>query len=630
MTSPPESTYTDLKHEEFDPYQSEDKPVPPRNFRLAKGALFSHLLGWPALAVLGQLFLQALAWTFLAVVRSRGSVALPLSRAIWADNNPHIVTFVATLISTFLAASSSFLFSYALRRSMSLYLLRPVSLATLGAGVTISTRSLVFHRRHWKWPAVSLLCLIMAGIQTSAWSTLITPVHIVISSPLLGRDFDLSNPSLQQLWNAQDSLIGGSCNVAETGTAIAGGVPDSGYANAQSYLGLPAAVSLLGQGFNVSTRGIFAATLNDSNVGGWSIPATVESVVPRHSGISSSYSMNQQGFTATVSCELRNLTNVTSPDVESLSSFPTGWEGPGADESGDESGDGPTMTWMQISSSCKQVYGMNQTEIIVGEESPYMWVLVCDPTPDSPNNYTMILQHNTDLTPPSNASYLVCRVAPTTSAVRVNYAGEISVTVESLGPPVDAGGIAGSNAMSMVVNLVVAEQSLVGNGMANQLLELTANGGANEEIEILEQYLQGVVEYSASVLRTCLHNSSAFPDGVPTNMTQLMNGTWNAQTLGWKRYSTGTTIWIIVPGLFMACCTVALVLVAIYRHGGEMDTDTTTFDPSNPLHLMAAAAAGGLNNVFRSLRGRDILDGGKTTVVLGSVPGRGPALFWLW
>lgn len=57
-----------------------------------------------------------------------------------------------------------------------------------------------------------------------------------------------------------------------------------------------------------------------------------------------------------------------------------------------------------------------------------------------------------------------------------------------------------------------------------------------------------------------------------------------------------------------------------------MHNDTKDFDPSNPLHLMAAAGAGGLNNAFRGFRERDIDDGAKLTVVLGSVPGRGPAL----
>jgi hypothetical protein len=59
------------------------------------------------------------------------------------------------------------LLSYAIRRSTALYLYRPMTLETLGATVTISMRSLVFHRRSWKWPLVSVLFLVVAGIQTS-------------------------------------------------------------------------------------------------------------------------------------------------------------------------------------------------------------------------------------------------------------------------------------------------------------------------------------------------------------------------------------------------------------------------------------------------------------------------------
>ncbi|KAJ7605104.1 hypothetical protein DFH06DRAFT_1348846 [Mycena polygramma] len=252
MTSPGDSTYSGLKQEDFDPYQLEEKPIPPRSFRLAKRALGFHLLGWPAFVVAGQLAVQAVGWGFLAAVRSRGPLALPLSTAVWASNNPHLVTLIATLMSTLLAGCSSFFFSYALRRSMSLYLLRPVSLTALGASVNISMRSLVFHRRHWKWPAVSLLYLVMAGIQTSAWSTLLTPVRVDISTPLVGREIDLSSAYIQQMWEVPGDLF--ACIRSVEDGSVHAGFLDSGYVNGQSHLGLPSTVSLIGQGYNASTR----------------------------------------------------------------------------------------------------------------------------------------------------------------------------------------------------------------------------------------------------------------------------------------------------------------------------------------------------------------------------------------
>ncbi|KAJ7610706.1 hypothetical protein DFH06DRAFT_1345817 [Mycena polygramma] len=622
-----ESTYSDLKQEEFDPYQLYEKPVPPRNFGLVKRPLLSHLLGWPALVVLGQLLLQAVGWGFLAAVRSRGEVALPLHMALSANENPHIVTFVATLISTVLAGCSSFLFSYALRKSMSLYLLRPVSLAALGAGVNISMRSLVFHRRHWKWPAVSLLCLIMAGVQTSAWSTLITPVHIVLSTPLVGRDLDLLSPTLQRLWDSDDSVNFCALESLVDNAGIAG-LLDSSSAKVQSYLGLPGVVSLFGQSFNASTHGILPATLNNDSALSLLSSTLAQSIGPRHRGISGSYSMTQQGFTASVSCSPQNLTKTTSPPVE-LANFssPTNavWG-----ESLEAGVSIPNITYVVTSATCAGgPFEVNNTQFFVSSEGGhgYMWAIGCYPTPDV-SNYTLILQGSEDYTDITSQWFTVCQIAPATSVVRVDYADDaagISGTLESLGPPLaDASGFAGGFPMNIFYALVFTQQSPLGNGLGDQLLRLLKIPGAHHPAAIVEQYVQGAWEYSGTALRQCL--GEHFGPVLPTNISVPNNGTWTTQTLGWKRFSTGTTLWIVIPGLFMACSTVALVLVAVYRHGGEMQTHTTTFDPSDPLHLIAAAAAGGLNNVFRSLRNKDIDEGGKTKVVLGSVPGRGPAL----
>ncbi|KAJ7118308.1 hypothetical protein C8R44DRAFT_878916 [Mycena epipterygia] len=606
--------------EDFNPYLLEERPVPPRRFRVHKRGLSFHLTAWPAFVIVGQLVLQALGWTFLAVLQHRGELALPFSTARWAENNPHLVTLVATLLSTLLAACSSFIFSYALRRSVSLYLLRPMSLAALGASVNISMRSVVFHRRHWKWPAVSLLFFIMTGIQTSVWSTLITPVKVVISTPLVGHDIDLSSPILQQMSDAGALDV---CLIAGRDGAVYGGVPESGYANGQAYLGLPAAVSLLGHGFNVSTRGIQAATLEDTHIGSWFIPATAQVVDARPNGLSGSYSMIQQGFTADISCNLQDLTTETSPAVTWYTDFVTAWNTNNIQR--------PNITWVDASSNCTAASLMNITDAYVDSKGEYLWAIGCDPVPEAPNNYTLILQatgNYTDLTGPSATSYLVCQIAPKTTLIQAEYAGDINLSLESVSSPAQhAGGAAGFFAMYIITDLVWHQQAVTVNGVADQLLELSMNVDADQYFKIVEQYLQGVVEYSASILRACMSAQNlTFIGGVPLNITKPTSGTWNTQTLGWKQFSTGTTLWILIPGIFMACSTFALVVVAIYRHGGEMHSDTHTFDPSNPLHLMAVAAAGGLNNVFRGLGEKDINEGGKLPVMLGSVPGRGRAL----
>ncbi|KAJ7506945.1 hypothetical protein B0H11DRAFT_2271513 [Mycena galericulata] len=609
-----------VEYTDFDPYQPEEKPFPSRRFRLVKRGLCFHLAGWPAFVVLGQLFVQAFGWGFLAAVKHRGQLALPFSTALWADSNPHLVTLLATLVSTFFAACSSFFFSYALRRSLSLYLRRPMTLATLSASVNISMRSVVFHRRNWKWPAVSLLFFVMAGIQTSAWSTLVTPVKVMISTPLVGREIDLSSPVLQQMYEAKQLDV---CFTAGRDGAVYGGVPDSGYANGQSYLGLPAAVSLLGQGFNVSTCGIQAAMLNDTQVGSWFIPASAQVVGTRPNGIADSYSMIQQGFTADVSCSLQTLTNETSLAITWYTNFVTSWSSDEVQK--------PNITWVDASSNCTAASLMNITDAYVMAQGEYLWAVGCDPVPEAPNNYTLIFQatgNYTDLTGPSDTSYLVCQLAPKITQSRADYANDINVTMQSadLGT-LDAGGAAGFFAMYIITDLVWHRQGVDVNGVADQLIELSENVDADQQPRIMEKYLQGVIEYSASILRACISaRNLTFTAGVPLDITRTTNGTWTTQTLGWKHFSPGTTLWILIPGIFMACSTFALVLVVVVRHGGDMDGNMHTFDPSNPLHLVAVAAAGGLNGVFRGFDDRNINKGGRLTVLLGSIPGRGPAL----
>ncbi|KAJ7119363.1 hypothetical protein C8R43DRAFT_1112472 [Mycena crocata] len=612
------------KYEEFNPYHFDARPIPPPRFRLVKRGLCFHLMGWPALVIFSQLFLQGLGWTFLAVVKSRQYVALPVSSALWAEKNPRLLTLGATLFATLLAGISSFIFSYALRRSMSLYLLRPVSLAALAASVNISMRSVVFHRRHWKWPIVSLLFFIMVGIQTSVWSTLITPVKIAISTPLVGREIDLASPNLEQM----SDHLRDKCFLAGKDGAVYGGVPGSGYAKGQSYIGLPAAVSLLGKGFNVSTQGIEAATMEDNDVGSWLIPATTEVVGTRPKGIADSYSMTQQGFSADISCTQRTLTTQTSPDVMLATDFVTGWN-----NAPSRNYALANITWVSAMSFCaaKPSPGMNMTDAYVDAGKPYMWALVCDPISTAPNNYTLILQgrvNYTDLTGTSEDSYLVCQIAPKTTIVQAGYyAGDINfnLTSESLAN-LPAGGPAGFFAMYIVTDLVWHSQGNANNAMADQLVVLLENIETDQS-KIVEEYLKGVIEYSASIFRACLSAKDlTFAGGVPTNITQATSGTWETQTMGWKPFSSATTLWVLIPGIFMACSTLGVVLIALYRHRGDMHHDTHSFDPSNPLHLMAVAAAGGLNNVFRGFGEEDINEGGKLPVVLGSVPGRGPAL----
>jgi hypothetical protein len=122
-----------------------------------------------------------------------------------------------------------------------------------------------------------------------------------------------------------------------------------------------------------------------------------------------------------------------------------------------------------------------------------------------------------------------------------------------------------------------------------------------------------------------LTDKTTFPNGVPLNMSIPTHGTFYAETLGWA-YASQTTRWILIPGTLVALVTISIVVVALHRHVGDIPKESDYFDPSNAVHLVIAAAAGGLHNAFRGLDREEIREGEKLDVVLGCMPGRGFAL----
>ncbi|KAJ7628159.1 hypothetical protein DFH06DRAFT_723330 [Mycena polygramma] len=616
-----------LTEKDFDPDALLERP-PPRPQRSVRGFTYKFL-GWPAAVILWQTSLQLLAWGFFIVVKIRGQIALPFGLALWVKNNGHLVTLSVTLIATVLAGLSSFLFSYAIRRSMSLYLYRPVSIATLGASVSISMRSIIFHRRSWKWPAVSLVFFILTGVQTSSWSTLLTPVTIIVSTPLVGSEIDLSSPILHQMWSDGSDTLQFCWNVTTSNPTAYASVPESAYAAASAVMGQESTTMVMNQAFNVSTSGILPVLLNSFDVSAWidssAIPATAHTMWSPPGAFSSNYSLDQQGFTMDVSCSFQNLTNSTTPSLVTAVDTVQSW-GDNLDVQ-----DAFNITYSQMASTCDAPLGDfaemggNWTAAFTKPESDYVMLITC-----KPDNYTAIFAFS------GKYSWLpmtVCSVAPKVTRVHANYATLINATVDYSGAQIqDPESPTAYTAMSNLFNAVTWSQSIENNELGDHFTAMgerlsTSDSFQLEDVlKVLEAYIWGSAEYSASMFRTCLMANTTFDDRVPENITVPLHGTLHTETLGWA-YVGRTTGWVLIPGTLLTLATIAVVSAALYRHVGDLPGDSHhRFDPSNPLHLMAAAAAGGLNNSFRGLSGKDMEEGERLNVVLGSIPGRGPAL----
>ncbi|KAJ7463337.1 hypothetical protein FB451DRAFT_1494381 [Mycena latifolia] len=605
------------------PWRISESPVLLHRGGFEARAFLRILLGWPALVICGQLTLQLMTWSFFLVIESRGVIALPHASAAWARANPHLVTLLSTLISTFLAACSSFLFSFGVRRSIALYLREPMSLAAFVSTVSISARSLVLAPRKWKWSAMSISVLVLTGVQTSAWSTFLTPVGIVIETPVSGSELDLSGPALHQMYNNSPDTFTDCILYSSLRPAFIVGGSESGYALSKHSMGSPASFSLMDETFNVSTAGILPASLRDVNARTWFpgmtvIPSTIQSVNDLPHGLSSNYSMRQQ---ADVTCEFRNLTQDTIPSVVFRTDTVKDWNN--LNFTGSSVG---VVTYSEISSNCSVAPGLEANFTWAYTiKSNFMLMLACG----AAGNYTLIfISSGIYWQPPT-----VCTLSPKITQVTVDYSdslassGTINATVVD-GAVWDPDGPAGLAAITAMTNTVFVAQAATNNVMGDEIKSLAndpSDSNATETwLALTEAYIKGVAEYSGSILRGCLSGlNGTFADGVPENMTIPMSGTIFTQSVGWKRLGP-SSVWVLLPGVLVALATIIIVVVAISHHPNDADSDP--FDPADPMHLVAVAAAGGLSDAFMGTSEKDIKAAERINVVLRSFPGRGPAL----
>ncbi|KAF7359849.1 hypothetical protein MVEN_00710300 [Mycena venus] len=614
----PEKTFTSL-----------NSPQTPIRAQHARGRFemrkfLLHLMGWPAIVIIGQVMLQLFAWGFFTVVEIRGFIALPPSSAEWARNHTHPVTLISTVISTCLASCSSFLFSWGLRHSLALYMHRDgMSLSTFVSSLKVSTRSFVFDPRKAKWSATSIALVILTGLQTTGWTTLLTPLPITIPTPLTGSEISLSSPALLQMQTS-----GQLDNCVYNGTsfpAFTVGQTESGYALVKNRMSFPASITLMDQTFNISTAGVLPLSEYEINASSWfggntSIPAALDRThLPK--GLESSYTLMQQGFTAYVDCHFQEITADTTPSGTLWTDTVKDWS------SGQQSV--ANITFSQFTSDCVVPQSaLNNTYAYTdSQDSNYVLAIACM----GDANYTLMFK--------SAGKYdfmndMVCHIAPQITTVNVKYgdiesAGTIGTDALDQAVAEPVGRPAGLSAITTILNTVFFSQAISTNIMGDELDSAIAESdGLDYQDETIlaytEVYLSAVAEYSGSVLRACLSATNmAFADGVPANITVPIDGLYSTQTVGWL-HASATTFWVQVPGTLVALITIFVVLAAVAQYYG--DSIDESFDPSNAMHLLAASAAGGLHDVFHGTEEKDIQAVEDVNIVLSSLPGRGPAL----
>ncbi|KAJ7634487.1 hypothetical protein FB45DRAFT_865229 [Roridomyces roridus] len=587
----------------------------------------SKLRGWPLIVIGGQLLLHGAAWAFFASVQVHGSIPVGHSTAIWIrDVGTHPVTLVFTQIATLLAACSSFFFTWGVRESIALHLHQEgMSLSTYSESVKISARGLVFDHRKPRWVLISIVVFVLTGVQTSCFSTLITPGPITRKTPLVGSELDLSSALLAN-WDNDTALTYCVSGISHR-FAFIGGEIESGYTGAKNSMNIPSSLTFMDWTFNSTTAGVLPSSLSNVEAVSWLkgdspfLPANIQHVgfVPNSNGLSSSYSLEQQGFTTDVSCQFQTLTNTTTPAAIRTSDEVESWGG---------DADLTLLGYSGLSVHCPAPDQLNESYTFHAPQGDYVVMSVCQ----SGANYSLIFSTGGVYDFLDNA---VCTITPWITRVNVEYSdGEITSASISpnrtgSGAVLDSvGGPAGRSAVNIIHSLIWNSQSTGSNVMGDQLYSLVNASQAQDDklLSVLEEYVRGAAEYSGSVLRACASaKNSAFlldDTGIPTNMTTPTTGTFNVQTYGWT-HASATTFWVLIPGTLVALLTIAIVLATVRAHNG--DRAEAYFNPANPIHVMGASATGGLGDIFVGHGGKQLTGVEDVKVVLSSVPGQLPA-----
>ncbi|KAJ7193550.1 hypothetical protein GGX14DRAFT_588523 [Mycena pura] len=518
--------------------------------------------------IVGQTALLSLALGFLAAVRANGHIPLAQGPAIFFEENPQAKTYIVTFLATTLSTFSSFLFTQAVRHAIVISLTRPVPISTLGFGILISRKSLIFNREY-KWVVISAVLFLATLAQTARQ-------HYIESSLL--------------------SIV-----------------DQSGAASATAQAGYPALVDFGGWAHDTSTRGIFPIqlqdftdTAGDVNLRNLTKLSAINNELFPPSISAITYAMSQQGLGANVSCRTADLDETTDPPLVRE-----------AQPYGD-------FTYWNVSTVCS-----DDGYVSVGAFSSNnntLFSINCHGNVDNSGKleptYTAIIDGQN-----AYSGTFVCSVTPQIQNTITNYTDSIiSSHFDESSTPVPAKDI-GWAALYAVSAAVNYGQSELRNSIGDSIQAIFADealygkGTTDGYLELLEAYISGIVEFTGTAIKTNLTLvGGPFNGNPPANMTRYIAGHATVSTVGWQ-YNTVTSSLVLIPAVFVGLVCIFITLVAQWYNRG-IPLHHADFDPNNPWRLMAAASAGGMTSVFHGVDEDHVKEGLENRVMLGQVGGR--------
>ncbi|OAX39856.1 hypothetical protein K503DRAFT_49717 [Rhizopogon vinicolor AM-OR11-026] len=576
----------------------------------------THLL---LLTIFGQTVIMGFAWGFTGGILFEKVIALPDYIVHLIVEHPTVLTLVVTLISTALSMITSVFFTFAVKEALRHHLSGPMTLFKLRTAIALSRPSWVLRRKYLGLSALTLAVFAMIEFLNSSWSTLLLPTLVQWPVTLTGTELNLGSVAFTNQLN--DDLIVLAAENTQSATFQTLDVLTllSGISAVDVEAGVQTSsiFNFNGVSYNRSTGGVLPAVAEYA--GSTNTPSTVGlyfsgGLVPVHysldwgrnvaesgtQGVGKNYTVTQQGFTANVTCQ------GIDRSVDSFSVTPNVTQG---------SSTSTFLTWVAAVNCSGNLN--SATYITLGNATGQLdSTLGFLPALACPDPATSFSSSKFDIFMAGLGKYsflptTVCEVVPYMTTVNVTYNGAI-ITVDPVGTPSD---LTSSPSLPLAQYIASVIDYQAGANQAptkNTIGDFLTAYGNNDTTLIysdLEDYWRGIIEFSSTQLRSGY--SANYSGEIPSDLSVSTQGTMYITTYGWA--SNHRTFFLLIVVITMIWGTT--VLAAAYSLIKERYSDTdTSFDFSDPVQLIVAASAGGLEGPLRELESDRLEDCEDLTV----------------
>ncbi|KAG1733797.1 hypothetical protein EDB19DRAFT_1190097 [Suillus lakei] len=576
-------------------------------------------------AMVTQSVILGFGWGFMGALWYFQFMALPDRIVRLILEYPTTLTLVVSLISTVLSVITTSLLTFSMKEALRHDLAKSISLFGLRAAIALTKPSLVISRdkRHWKYVLLTGTIFGMITFLNSCWNTLLLPTLIEWPVTLSGTELDISSSTFNDVLStllSNNSTQSAYTKAFETLdiTALFSGASAASY---DAGVRTSSIFNYNGVSYSESTNGLLPA-VNDSDYSGSPVaqtavglaftsgfvPINVTIDLGRHNfgsppqGLGKNYTMTQQGLTAEVNCQERDasLYSYIAYPNNSTVSFPTG--------------DNVGLTMWEVVAECpngnsSMLYSTftNATTLEMNPNTGGFLPTVVCPQPGSPG----FSPYKFDILMAGRAKYAflpttVCEVVLYVTTVDVTYdQGIVLATVTNRRPFEDSNMAITEFIASAIIYQAGNNQGFQTNVIGDYLTAYVNSNSTDVIFRQLEGYWRGVVEFGGTFLRSGFSATGGLPwTEIPSDMSVVTNGVMFVNTYGWEE---GRLIYLFLFVIFTMIWLVTVIAAgfSLWNELRHPRGDDVVFDYCDPIHLIIAAAAGGLEGQLYGLEHRD-------------------------